>query len=80
MLFALANSILLAGIVLVLAIAAGMTVTMAALGVIAILARRLVAGWLSGDSTGANTAARVGEYAGGALILMIGVLLFWSAY
>jgi ABC-type nickel/cobalt efflux system permease component RcnA len=79
MLFALANGILLAGFVLVAAIALGMAITMGALGILAIVARNLVTRWVAG----AETAGRIGaalEYAGAVAIILIGAGLFWTAY
>lgn len=79
MLFALANGILLAGFLLVAAIAVGMAVTMAALGMLAIVARHAMTRWTSrADSE--SRLGRVFEYAGSATITLIGIVLFWSAY
>jgi nickel/cobalt transporter (NicO) family protein len=79
MLFALANGILLAGFLLVAAIAAGMAVTMAALGMLAIVARHAMTRWTS-RADGEGWLGRALEYAGAAAITLIGVLLFWAAY
>jgi ABC-type nickel/cobalt efflux system permease component RcnA len=83
MLFALANGILLAGFLLVAAIAVGMTITMAALGVFAIVARSAVTRWAERGVGREGTAGRVGaalEYAGAVAIILIGIVLFWLAY
>ena len=79
MLFALANGILLAGFLLVAAIAAGMAVTMAALGMLAIVARHAMTRWTSRDEGGGWLGTAL-EYAGAAAITLIGILLFWAAY
>ena len=79
MLYALANGILLAGFLLVAAIAAGMALTMAALGMLAIVARQAMTRWTSREE-GGGWLGRVLEYAGAAVITLIGIFLFWSAY
>lgn len=79
MLFALANGILLAGFLLVAAIAAGMAVTMAVLGMLAIVARHAMTRWTSRDEGGSWLGTAL-EYAGSAAITLIGILLFWAAY
>jgi ABC-type nickel/cobalt efflux system permease component RcnA len=79
MLFALANGILLAGFLLVSAIAIGMTVTMAGLGILAIAARHAMTRWTSGEH-GSGWLGATFEYAGAAAITLIGVFLFWAAY
>jgi ABC-type nickel/cobalt efflux system permease component RcnA len=79
MLFALANGILLAGFMLVAAIALGMALTMGALGILAVVARNVVTRWIARE----ETAGRIGtalEYAGAGAIILIGVGLFWTAY
>jgi nickel/cobalt transporter (NicO) family protein len=81
LLYALANGILLAGALLALAIAAGMAITMGALGVLSVVARNAVAGRIeAAGNAGAGTLAVVGDYAGALLITLIGAALFWSAW
>lgn len=79
MLFALANGILVAGFMLVGAIALGMTITMAGLGILAIVARHAVTRWVKREETAGKIGA-VLEYAGAMTIILIGTVLFWSAY
>jgi ABC-type nickel/cobalt efflux system permease component RcnA len=79
MLFALANGILLAGFVLVAAIALGMAITMGALGILAIVARNVVTRWVAREETTGRIGAAL-EYAGAVAIILIGVGLFWTAY
>jgi nickel/cobalt exporter len=79
MLFALANNMVFAGSIMVAAIAAGMAVTMSVLGILGILARRVV---LSGLGSGAGKHARLAaalECAGALVILIISSLLFIGA-
>jgi nickel/cobalt exporter len=81
LLYALANGILLAGALLALAIAAGMAITMGALGVLSVVARNAVAARIeAAGSAGTGTLAVVGDYAGALLITLIGAALFWSAW
>jgi nickel/cobalt exporter len=81
LLYALANDILLPGLLLVVAIAAGMAITMGALGMLSILARNAVATRLAAAGGGGNDAfALVSDYGGALLITLIGVALFWSAW
>jgi nickel/cobalt transporter (NicO) family protein len=81
LLYALANDILLPGLLLVVAIAAGMAITMGALGMLSIVARNVVAGRLERSSNGQSAAlAAVSDYGGGLLITLIGMALFWSAW
>jgi len=82
MLYALANGILFAGFVLVAAIAAGMALTMAGLGVLAIVARNAMTRWTAHRDVpdGSGIVARIFDYAGGVVITLIGVFLFWGAY
>jgi nickel/cobalt transporter (NicO) family protein len=81
LLYALANDILLAGMMLVAAIAAGMAITMGALGVLSVVARKAVAARVAavGHGQGA-TLAVVSDYGGALLISLIGAALFWSAW
>ena len=81
MLYALANDILYAGVLLVTAIAAGMAMTMGALGVLSIVARNVVAARVEGGANGnGRTLAVVSDYGGPLLITLIGAALFWSAW
>jgi nickel/cobalt exporter len=81
LLYALANDILYAGMLLVAAIAAGMAITMGALGMLSIVARSAVAARLE-HSSGVQSAtlAVVSDYGGALLITLIGMALFWSAW
>ena len=79
MIFALANGILAAGLVLVAAIAVGMAATMAGLGVLSIVARQAMVARFAGDE---RRHARLGsalELLGAAAITAIGALLFLGA-
>jgi nickel/cobalt transporter (NicO) family protein len=81
LLYALANDILLPGLLLVVAIAAGMAITMGALGMLSILARNAVAARLeAAGSGGAGAFAVASDYGGALLITLIGAALFWSAW
>jgi ABC-type nickel/cobalt efflux system permease component RcnA len=81
MLYALANDILYAGALLVVAIAAGMALTMGALGVLSIVARNAVAARVEGAGRDhGRTLAVVSDYGGALLITVIGAALFWSAW
>jgi nickel/cobalt transporter (NicO) family protein len=81
LLYAMANDILLAGMMLAAAIAAGMAITMGALGVLSIVARNAVAARVKGAGNGNGRAlAVVGDYGGALLITLIGAALFWSAW
>jgi nickel/cobalt transporter (NicO) family protein len=78
LLYAMANDILLAGMVLV---AAGMAITMGALGILSVSARRAVAHRIERAGDGhAGTLAVVSDYGGALLITLIGAALFWSAW
>jgi ABC-type nickel/cobalt efflux system permease component RcnA len=76
MLFALANDMVFAGTMMVIAIAVGMAVTMSALGVLSILARSAVLSRveLAGRTHLAVTHAL--EYAGALIILTVSSILF----
>jgi nickel/cobalt exporter len=81
LLYALANDILVPGLLLVVAIAAGMAITMGALGMLSILARNAVTARLEAAGSGGNgTFAVVSDYGGALLITVIGAALFWSAF
>jgi nickel/cobalt exporter len=72
MLYALANDILLAGVMLVTAIAAGMAITMGALGLLAVLGRGLVAERLGG---GSPMLVRTLDVGGAVLVILVGAAL-----
>jgi nickel/cobalt transporter (NicO) family protein len=81
LLYAMANDILFAGMLLAAAIAAGMAITMGALGVLSIVARNAVAARVKGARNGnGRTLAVVSDYRGALLITLIGTALFWSAW
>jgi nickel/cobalt transporter (NicO) family protein len=81
LLYALANDILFVGALLVVAIAAGMALTMGALGVLSIVARNAVAARVeSGGHGNGRPLAAVSDYGGALLITLIGATLFWSAW
>jgi ABC-type nickel/cobalt efflux system permease component RcnA len=76
MLFALANDMLLIGTLMVLAIAAGMAVTMSALGIVGILSRgAVVARWPTGGH-GPSAAALALEVGGALIIVILSAALF----
>lgn len=79
MLYALANGILYAGIVMVVAIGVGMAATMTLIGIATILARRATLTRLAGsEADGARWAAGL-QLAAGAAICLLGALLFWQS-
>jgi nickel/cobalt transporter (NicO) family protein len=81
LLYALANDILLPGLLLVTAIAAGMAITMGALGILSIVARNAVAARVADAGRGhGQTLTVVSDYGGALLITLIGAALFWSAW
>ena len=73
MLFALANGIVVAGVLMVIAISAGMALTMAAIGVAAILVRRVMLLVTGEGSPRSYIVATVLEYAAALLILAVGL-------
>lgn len=73
MLFALANGIVVAGVAMVVAISAGMALTMAAIGVAAILVRRVALLVTGEGSRRGYIVARALEYAAALMILAIGL-------
>ena len=73
MLFALANGIVVAGVLMVVAISAGMALTMAAIGVAAILVRRVMLLVTGEGSARGYIVATVLEYAAALLILAVGL-------
>ncbi|MDR3518287.1 MAG: hypothetical protein P4M00_21025 [Azospirillaceae bacterium] len=78
LLFAMANGLWLAGLMMVVAIGVGMTVTMGLLGVGAVLARRQLAAWArSGDRRSRLVLGL--DFAGPAFVMLFGVALFATA-
>jgi ABC-type nickel/cobalt efflux system permease component RcnA len=79
LLYAMANDILYAGMLLVTAIAAGMALTMGGLGILSVVARRAVAGRVAASSGGEGQFAAAMDYAGALAITLIGGALLWAA-
>ena len=79
LLYAMANDILYAGMLLVGAIAAGMAITMGALGLLSVVARRTVAARVAAGGSGERRFAAAMDYAGALAITLIGGALFWAA-
>jgi nickel/cobalt transporter (NicO) family protein len=79
LLYAMANDILFAGVLLALAIAAGMAITMGGLGILSVIARRAVASRIEAGGGGSGRLAAVSDYGGALAILAIGAGLFWAA-
>ena len=73
MLFALANGIVFAGVLMVVAISAGMALTMAAIGIAAILVRRVMLLATGEGSPRGYIVATALEYAAALLILAVGL-------
>jgi ABC-type nickel/cobalt efflux system permease component RcnA len=78
LLYAISNDILFAGVLLVLAIAAGMALTMGALGVLSIVARNIVAARVEAGGNGPGRFAIAMDYAGAVAITALGAGLFWA--
>ncbi|MEK6711678.1 MAG: hypothetical protein AABZ64_13975, partial [Nitrospinota bacterium] len=78
MLYALANNIVAAGILVVAAIGVGMAFAMAGLGLLGMVARRLVMARLEGRAGGGDRIARAVELAGGLAITAVGAAFFVS--
>jgi ABC-type nickel/cobalt efflux system permease component RcnA len=78
LLYAVANDILFAGMLLVAAIAAGMAMTMGGLGILSVVARRMVASRVEAGAGGNGRLAAVTDYAGALAIMTIGAGLFWA--
>lgn len=81
LLYAVANDIVYAGVLLVIAIALGMAITMGALGLLSIVARQAVASRIAahGGPSGRFAWLAVGDLAGGCAITALGAGLFWAA-
>jgi ABC-type nickel/cobalt efflux system permease component RcnA len=80
LLYAVANDILFAGMLLVAAIAAGMAITMGGLGILSVIARQAVASRIEAGAGGNGRLAAVTDYAGALAIMAIGAGLFWAAF
>ena len=80
LLYAVANDILFAGMLLVAAIAAGMAITMGGLGILSVIARQAVASRIEAGAGGNGRIAAVTDYAGALAIMAIGAGLFWAAF
>jgi nickel/cobalt exporter len=79
LLYAMANDILVAGMLLAAAIAAGMAITMGALGLVSVVARRAVARRIEAAGNGRGRFAVALDYAGALAITALGGGLFWAA-
>jgi ABC-type nickel/cobalt efflux system permease component RcnA len=79
LLYAMANGILFAGMMLVAAIAAGMAITIGALGIASVVARRTVARRIEAGGNGQGRFAVAMDYAGALAIALLGGGLFWAA-
>jgi nickel/cobalt transporter (NicO) family protein len=79
LLYAVANDILSAGMLLVAAIAAGMAITMGGLGILSVVARRAVASRIEAGTGDSGRLAALADYAGALAIMAIGAGLFWAA-
>ena len=79
LLYAMANDILFAGMLLVAAIAAGMAITMGALGILSVVVRRAVARRVEATANGQGRLAVALDYAGALAIMALGAGLFWAA-
>ena len=78
LLYAMANDILAAGMVLVTAIAAGMAITMGVLGLLSVIARQTVAARVEATGHGSSRIVAVTDYAGALAIMAVGGGLFWA--
>ncbi|MDJ0947586.1 MAG: hypothetical protein QNJ94_01565 [Alphaproteobacteria bacterium] len=76
LLYALANDMLLQGVLLVVAISAGMAVTMSVLGILSIVARRLVTARLGRESVTAGRLSIALNFVGATVVTLIGAGLF----
>jgi ABC-type nickel/cobalt efflux system permease component RcnA len=79
LLYAMANDILYAGVLLAVAIAAGMALTMGGLGILSVIARQAVASRIEAHGEGNGRLAAVSDYGGALAIMAIGAGLFWAA-
>jgi nickel/cobalt transporter (NicO) family protein len=78
LLYAMANDILYAGVLLAVVIAAGMAITMGGLGILSVIARQAVASRIEARADGGRLAA-VSDYGSALTIMAIGAGLFWAA-
>jgi nickel/cobalt transporter (NicO) family protein len=78
LLYAVANDMLFAGVLLAAAIAAGMAITMGGLGIVAVVARQAVASRIEARTENGRLAA-LSDYGGALAIMAIGAGLFWAA-
>jgi nickel/cobalt exporter len=79
LLYALANDILFAGVMLVIAIAAGMAITMGGLGVLSVLARQTVAVRMARADGGRGRLTMAADFGGPIAIVTVGTLLFLAS-
>ena len=79
LLYAIANDILFAGVLLVVAIATGMALTMGVLGILSVVARRAVVRRVEAGGHGPGRFAVAIDYAGALAITALGGGLFWAA-
>jgi ABC-type nickel/cobalt efflux system permease component RcnA len=79
LLYAFANDIMFAGMLLVIAIAAGMAITMGGLGVLSVLARQTLAARVAPRDGASGRLAGAADFFGPIAITAVGILLFWSA-
>jgi len=77
LLYAMANDILFAGVLLAVAIAAGMAITMGGLGILSVIARQAVANRIEAGG-GNRRLAAFSDYGGALAIMAIGAALFWA--
>ena len=74
------NRVLLAGMMLVAAIAAGMAITVGGLGIVSVVARRAVAGRIAAGTDRQGRFAIAMDYAGALAITALGGGLFLAAW
>jgi nickel/cobalt transporter (NicO) family protein len=77
LLYAMANDILSAGVLLAVAIAAGMAITMGGLGILSVIARQAVANRIEAGG-GNRRLDAFSDYGGALAIMAIGAALFWA--
>jgi ABC-type nickel/cobalt efflux system permease component RcnA len=75
MLYAMANDMLVTGILMTAAIAAGMAATMSGLGILTILARQTVLRWVETGGQKPGRARRVLEIGGATVLLAFSALM-----
>jgi nickel/cobalt exporter len=79
LLYAMANDILFAGVLLAVAIAAGMAITMGGLGILSVIARQTVASRIEAGDVANGRLTAITDYGGALAIMAIGAGLFWAA-